>query len=199
MTCKEEKPKEIPYFLRSRGITPSPESDWVCEYGCWVWHMTPQESDEWNEKDPIFQDRFIPVSNPQGIHDVGKDGWVHVYKDGLRYYYVKNGVKLNLSTSWVIKNILTPKLPDLPSSSDIDRAIFYDEEDEKWRGEDILPDLKFPEIKLPDWKFPEWKLPKIDLGITKYIFLFILIIAGLIALGYSGVGKIAEREHEKRR
>lgn len=55
-----------------------------------------------------------------------------------------------------------------------------------------LPEIKLPEIKLPGLKLPEF-------GIGKYIFLLIIIIFGLFALGYSGLGGIAQREHGRRR
>ena len=58
-----------------------------------------------------------------------------------------------------------------------------------------LPDITLP--KIPDIGFDKIKLP--SLGIAKYIFLLIVVIIGLIALGYSGVGKIMEREHGKQR
>ena len=63
----------------------------------------------------------------------------------------------------------------------------------------MIPDLpSLPKIGLPSIpKIPEIKLP--SLGIAKYIFLFILVIVALIALGYSGAGSIMEREHGKRR
>ena len=67
--------------------------------------------------------------------------------------------------------------------------------------EDRVPDWKAPSLPdLPDWKvpsLPDWKAP--SFGIGKYIFLLILLIVGLIALGYSGMGGILQSEHTKHR
>lgn len=64
----------------------------------------------------------------------------------------------------------------------------YEEEKEKYF-------FKLPEV--PKITIPKVELP--ELGIAKYIFLFILGIIALLALGYSGIGGIAQREHERRR
>lgn len=64
-----------------------------------------------------------------------------------------------------------------------------------------MPDMpSIPDWNLPDWNLPEFpKLPTPDFGIAKYIVLLVILIIGLIALGYSGIGDILKTEHGRKR
>lgn len=192
MTCTEKKPEEIPYFYQVRGIKASPENDWRCVDGVWIWTMSGAEKAQEPEASREFEDKFVLCSDPQGIYKV--DGtWRNVCKDWRGYYYVANYKRWNVSTQ-MMKHLIESALPSRDDITgkirDTEKAIFYDEEEGKWKGSD----LKLPGVpQLPS-------LPSLpDMGGAKLITLFIILIVGMIALGYSGIGGIMSREHKRKR
>lgn len=47
--CLKQKPSMIPHFFADHGITPTPEHDWTCKNGEWIWSMTAAEKAQFLE------------------------------------------------------------------------------------------------------------------------------------------------------
>jgi len=219
MGCnRENKPRQIPSYYTSHGITPEPGNDWYCENGEWIWTVRGKEENQIEVANKVADALPYTEVTRDTYGSIKIDGiWKTVWTDSKYGDYVSlDGIHYQLRTDWYKHHTFREdgrkalrKVIPRKSQEDVLRekqGIFNVlHKDEGWVGADA--------IKRPDWlKVPQ--LPKVSLpGISSFMSTkvklivtllgaFVLLMILLVAIGYSGmgssVGRIGEGEYKRK-